>query len=73
VEQNQEIQITRTHNDIPPPNTGQRDQPPPAHGLNAQRNAVIPQSTIFPPALNAEQEIPEIPNVMTIETIKVHV
>ncbi|KAA6378700.1 MAG: hypothetical protein EZS28_025775, partial [Streblomastix strix] len=42
------------------------------HGLYAQRNAAIPQSTIFPPILNTEQEIPGIPNVLTKETIKDH-
>ncbi|KAA6357287.1 MAG: hypothetical protein EZS28_047186 [Streblomastix strix] len=69
-EQNQEIQIRRTHNDMPLTNSGPRDQPPPGHGLYAQRNAAIPQSTIFPPTLNAEQEIPGIPNVLTKEIIK---
>ncbi|KAA6377361.1 MAG: hypothetical protein EZS28_027111, partial [Streblomastix strix] len=68
--QNQEIQIRRTHDDMPPPNSGPRDQPPPGHGLYTQRNAAIPQSTIFPPTLNAEQEIPGIQNVLTKETIK---
>ncbi|KAA6382212.1 MAG: hypothetical protein EZS28_022263 [Streblomastix strix] len=47
-----------------------RDQPPPGQGLYTQRNAAIPQSTIFPPTLNMEQEIPGIPNVLTKETIK---
>ncbi|KAA6374882.1 MAG: hypothetical protein EZS28_029592 [Streblomastix strix] len=70
--QNQGIQIRRTHDDMPPPNAGPRDQPPPGHGLYAQRSATIPQSTIFPPALNAEQEIPGIPNVLTKETIREH-
>ncbi|KAA6363827.1 MAG: hypothetical protein EZS28_040648, partial [Streblomastix strix] len=70
--QNQEIQIRRTHNDIPPPNSGPRDQPPPFQGQYAQRNAAIPQSTIFPPTLNAEQEIPGIMNILTKETIKEH-
>ncbi|KAA6358287.1 MAG: hypothetical protein EZS28_046186, partial [Streblomastix strix] len=59
-------------NDMSPPNSGPRDQPPPGQGLYAQRNTAIPQSTIFPPALNAEQEIPGIPNVLTKETIKDH-
>ncbi|KAA6360641.1 MAG: hypothetical protein EZS28_043833 [Streblomastix strix] len=57
---------------MPPPNSGPRDQPPPGQGLYAQRNAAIPQSTIFPPALNAEQEIQRIPNVLKKETIKDH-
>ncbi|KAA6399757.1 MAG: hypothetical protein EZS28_004706 [Streblomastix strix] len=57
---------------MPPPGPGPRDQPPPGHGLYAQRNAAIPQSTIFPPQLNAEQEIPGIPNGLTKETIKEH-
>ncbi|KAA6362168.1 MAG: hypothetical protein EZS28_042305, partial [Streblomastix strix] len=70
--QNHEIQIRRTHDDMPPPNSGPRDQPPPGHGLYTQRNTAIPQSTIFPPALNAEQEIPGIPNILTKETIKEH-
>ncbi|KAA6354715.1 MAG: hypothetical protein EZS28_049758, partial [Streblomastix strix] len=70
--QNQGIQIRRAQDDMPPPNSGPRDYPPPGHGLYAQRNAAIPQSTIFPPALNAEQEIPGIPNVLTKETIREH-
>ncbi|KAA6346921.1 MAG: hypothetical protein EZS28_052060, partial [Streblomastix strix] len=49
LEQNQKIQIRRTHNDMPPPSSGPRDQSLPGQGLYAQRNAVIPQSTIFPP------------------------
>ncbi|KAA6402915.1 MAG: hypothetical protein EZS28_001556 [Streblomastix strix] len=69
-ELNQEAQIARTQNDMSPPNAGPRDWSPPDHGLCTQRNAVIPQSTIFPPALNAEQEIPGIPNELTKETIK---
>ncbi|KAA6339732.1 MAG: hypothetical protein EZS28_052588, partial [Streblomastix strix] len=72
LEQNQEIQIRRIQDDMPPPNSGPRDQPPPGHGLYAHRNAAIPQLTIFPPTLNAEQEIPGIPNVLTKETIKDH-
>ncbi|KAA6352839.1 MAG: hypothetical protein EZS28_051634 [Streblomastix strix] len=72
LEQNYEIQISRTHDYMPPPNSGPRDQPPPGQGLYAQGNAAIPQSTIFPPALNAEQEIPGIPNILTKETIKDH-
>ncbi|KAA6385563.1 MAG: hypothetical protein EZS28_018915 [Streblomastix strix] len=55
---------------MPPPNFGPRDQPPTGLGPYAQRNTAKPQSTIFPPALNAEQEIPGIPNVLTKETIK---
>ncbi|KAA6394467.1 MAG: hypothetical protein EZS28_010004 [Streblomastix strix] len=55
-----------------PPNSGPRDQPPPGQGLYTQRNAAMTQSTIFPPALNVEQEIPGIPNVLTKETIKEH-
>ncbi|KAA6353536.1 MAG: hypothetical protein EZS28_050937, partial [Streblomastix strix] len=70
--QNQEIQIRRIQDDMPPPNSGPRDQPPPGHGIYAQRNAAIPLSTISPPTLNAEQEIPGIPNVLTKETIKDH-
>ncbi|KAA6390572.1 MAG: hypothetical protein EZS28_013904 [Streblomastix strix] len=70
--QNQEIQIWIIQDDMPPPNSGPRDQPPPGHGLYVQRNAAIPQSTIFPPTLNVEQEIPGIPNILTKETIKDH-
>ncbi|KAA6394264.1 MAG: hypothetical protein EZS28_010208 [Streblomastix strix] len=61
--QNQEFQIKRIQDDIPPPNSGPRDQPPPGHRLYAQRNAAIPHSIIFPPTLNAEQEIPGINNI----------
>ncbi|KAA6390378.1 MAG: hypothetical protein EZS28_014096 [Streblomastix strix] len=70
--QNQEIQIRITHDDMPPPNSGPRDQPPPGQGLHAQRNAAIPQSAIFPLVLSVDQEIPGIPNVLTKETIKDH-
>ncbi|KAA6389601.1 MAG: hypothetical protein EZS28_014870 [Streblomastix strix] len=70
--QNQEIQIRRIHDDMPPPNSGPREQPPPDQGLYTQRNTAIPQSAILPPALNAEQEIPGIPNILTKETIKEH-
>ncbi|KAA6397311.1 MAG: hypothetical protein EZS28_007155, partial [Streblomastix strix] len=70
LEQNQEISIRRTYNDMPSPNSGPRNQPPPGHGLYAQRNAAIPQSTISPPTLNTEQEIPGISNVLSKETIK---
>ncbi|KAA6371153.1 MAG: hypothetical protein EZS28_033320 [Streblomastix strix] len=70
LERNYETQIIIAHNDMQPPNSGPRDQPPPGKGLYAQRNAAIPQQTIFPPTLNAEQQLPEIPNVMTKETIK---
>ncbi|KAA6375045.1 MAG: hypothetical protein EZS28_029429 [Streblomastix strix] len=69
--QKQEIQI-RIQDDMPPPNSGPRDQPPPIHELYAQRNAAIPQSTIFPSTLNAKQESPKILNVLTKETIKDH-
>ncbi|KAA6396870.1 MAG: hypothetical protein EZS28_007601 [Streblomastix strix] len=53
-----------------------RGQPP--QGLRptvpyVPRSAAIPQTTIFPPALYAEQEIPKIPNVMKKETIKDHI
>ncbi|KAA6371489.1 MAG: hypothetical protein EZS28_032985 [Streblomastix strix] len=72
LEQNQEIQITRTQNDILPPNSGLRGQPPPGQGTYTPRNVAIPLTTIFPPVLNAEQEMPEIPNVMTKEIIKNH-
>ncbi|KAA6355747.1 MAG: hypothetical protein EZS28_048725, partial [Streblomastix strix] len=74
-EQNQEIQITRTHNDMPTPNSGPRRQPPLGQELTgpyAPRNAAIPQSTIFPPALNTEKEIQEIPILMTKEIFKDH-
>ncbi|KAA6369964.1 MAG: hypothetical protein EZS28_034509 [Streblomastix strix] len=70
--QNQGIQIRRIQDDMPTPNSGPRDQPPPGHGLYAQRNDAIPQSTIFPPTLNVEQEIPGIPNISTKETTKDH-
>ncbi|KAA6402055.1 MAG: hypothetical protein EZS28_002420 [Streblomastix strix] len=73
LEQNQEILIRGTHNDIPSQNSGQRGQPPSGQGLYAQRNAAISQSTIFLPALNAEQEISGISNVLTKETIKDHI
>ncbi|KAA6368987.1 MAG: hypothetical protein EZS28_035486, partial [Streblomastix strix] len=53
-------------------NSGPRDQSPPGHQLHAQRNIAILQQTIFVPTLNAEQEIPGIPNVLTKETIKDH-
>ncbi|KAA6360241.1 MAG: hypothetical protein EZS28_044233 [Streblomastix strix] len=73
--QNQEIQIRRIQDDMPPPNSGQRGQPPPRQRLTgpyASRNAVIPQTMIFPHTLKTEQKIPEIPNIMTKETIKDH-
>ncbi|KAA6399249.1 MAG: hypothetical protein EZS28_005223 [Streblomastix strix] len=60
---------------MPPPHSGPRGQPPSGQGSTgpyAPGNAAIPQATIFPPVLKAEQEIPEIPNVMTKETIKDH-
>ncbi|KAA6368395.1 MAG: hypothetical protein EZS28_036078, partial [Streblomastix strix] len=75
LEQNQEVQIARTHNDMPPPNSGLWGQPPSGQGPIgpfAPRNATIPQSTIFPPALNEQQEILEFPNLLTKETIKDH-
>ncbi|KAA6361939.1 MAG: hypothetical protein EZS28_042535 [Streblomastix strix] len=72
LEQNQEIQTRRTYNDMPPPSSGPRDQPRPGHGLYAQRNVAIPQSTIFLPTLKAEQQTPGIPNVLTKVTIKDH-
>ncbi|KAA6363033.1 MAG: hypothetical protein EZS28_041440 [Streblomastix strix] len=68
--QNFEILIKRSHNDMLLPNSRPRDYLPPGHELYAQRNAAIPQSTIFPPTLNAEQKIPGIPNILTKETIK---
>ncbi|KAA6371530.1 MAG: hypothetical protein EZS28_032943 [Streblomastix strix] len=58
---------------MPHPNQVPRGQPPPGQGLTGPYipiNAVIPQATIFLPALNSEYEIPEIPNVMTKKTIK---
>ncbi|KAA6401943.1 MAG: hypothetical protein EZS28_002532 [Streblomastix strix] len=70
LEQNQEIQIKRTYNNISHSDSGPRDQPPSGQGLYAQRNAAIPLSTIFPLTLNAEQEISEIPNILTKETFK---
>ncbi|KAA6381495.1 MAG: hypothetical protein EZS28_022978 [Streblomastix strix] len=54
---------------------GPRGQPPPGQGPTGQyipRNTQIPEATIFAPPLNTEQEIPDIPNVMTKETIKGH-
>ncbi|KAA6367145.1 MAG: hypothetical protein EZS28_037327 [Streblomastix strix] len=72
LKQNQEIQIRRTHNDMPPPNSGPRDQPQPGHGLHAHINAAIQQSTISLATLSAEQEISVIPNVLTKESIKDH-
>ncbi|KAA6335875.1 MAG: hypothetical protein EZS28_052923 [Streblomastix strix] len=60
---------------MPPPNSGSLGQPPSGQvqtGSYILRNAVIPQATIFLPALNAEQEIPGIPNVLTKEIIKDH-
>ncbi|KAA6396585.1 MAG: hypothetical protein EZS28_007895 [Streblomastix strix] len=65
LEQYQEIQIRRTYNDMPPPNTGPRDQHPPGQGLYAQRNAAIPQSAIFPHTLDADQQIRGFPNART--------
>ncbi|KAA6369588.1 MAG: hypothetical protein EZS28_034886 [Streblomastix strix] len=73
--QNQETQTSGKQNNMPSLNSGPRGQPPPRQeptGLYASINAAIPQSTIFPPALSTEQEIPEIPNVLTKETIKDH-
>ncbi|KAA6354151.1 MAG: hypothetical protein EZS28_050322 [Streblomastix strix] len=55
---------------MPSPNAGTRGQLPPGYRLYAQRNTVIPLSTTFPPALNTQQEKPEVPNVMIKETIK---
>ncbi|KAA6330004.1 MAG: hypothetical protein EZS28_053548, partial [Streblomastix strix] len=50
--QNHEIQIRRTHDDMPPPNSGPRDQPPPGHGLYIQRNTAIPHpQKVFGPAV----------------------
>ncbi|KAA6358765.1 MAG: hypothetical protein EZS28_045708 [Streblomastix strix] len=72
LEQNQETQITKAHNDTPPPSSEPRGQSPLGHGLtrpNTPRNVVRPQAIIFPLALKTEQEIPEISNVMTMETI----
>ncbi|KAA6357334.1 MAG: hypothetical protein EZS28_047139, partial [Streblomastix strix] len=65
-------QITRIQEDIPPPKSGQRGQHPTGQGPYIPRNAAIPQATIFPPTWNTEYEIPEIPNIMTKETIKNH-
>ncbi|KAA6392777.1 MAG: hypothetical protein EZS28_011700 [Streblomastix strix] len=70
LEQNQKIQIRRTHENMPPPNSGPHDKPPPDQGLYALRKTAIPQLTIFPPTLNAEQEIPGIPNILIKETNK---
>ncbi|KAA6397684.1 MAG: hypothetical protein EZS28_006790 [Streblomastix strix] len=74
-EQNRETQITKAHIDTPPPNAGPRDQPPPGQGPAGPyipRNAIKPKVIIFPPALNKEQEIPEISNVKIKETLNVH-
>ncbi|KAA6358394.1 MAG: hypothetical protein EZS28_046079, partial [Streblomastix strix] len=72
LEQNQKIEILRTRNYVPPPNQGPRGQHPPRQGLNSQRNVSIPQSTIFPPTLNAEQKKPGIPNLLVKEAFKDH-
>ncbi|KAA6364952.1 MAG: hypothetical protein EZS28_039523 [Streblomastix strix] len=75
LEQNLETQITTAHIDLPPPNSAPRGQPLPGQRLTgpyASRNAVIRQTMISPHALNTEQKIPEIPNIMTKETIKDH-
>ncbi|KAA6378447.1 MAG: hypothetical protein EZS28_026027, partial [Streblomastix strix] len=75
-EQNQETQIIGTQNDMLPLNAGSLVQPPFGQGptgSHAPRNAVRPQATIFFPALNIEQEISEISNVMTKETVKDHI
>ncbi|KAA6400591.1 MAG: hypothetical protein EZS28_003886 [Streblomastix strix] len=70
--QDQEIKIRRLQDDMPPPGLGPRGQPLPGHGLYAYRNTAISQSTIFPPTLNAEQEISGILNILTKESIKDH-
>ncbi|KAA6374203.1 MAG: hypothetical protein EZS28_030270 [Streblomastix strix] len=60
---------------MPPTSSVPRGQPPPGQEpmeLYIPRNIVIPQATIFAHTLNAKQEIPEIPNVITKETIENH-
>ncbi|KAA6330821.1 MAG: hypothetical protein EZS28_053451, partial [Streblomastix strix] len=68
-EQNQEARFIRTCNDMPHQNSGPGGQPPPKQEPTGPY-MVIPQSTIFLPALNVEQEIQEIPHVLTKETIQ---
>ncbi|KAA6396803.1 MAG: hypothetical protein EZS28_007665 [Streblomastix strix] len=52
---------------------GPRGQPPPEKGSYKPRSEVIPYTAIFPPILITKQEIPEIQNVMTKETINDHI
>ncbi|KAA6394596.1 MAG: hypothetical protein EZS28_009879 [Streblomastix strix] len=73
LEQNQETQIVKVQNDMPLPNSGLRGQPPLQQstvGPYVPRNAARLQATIFSLALNAEQHIQEILNIMTKETIQ---
>ncbi|KAA6376949.1 MAG: hypothetical protein EZS28_027523 [Streblomastix strix] len=73
LEKDQEIQITRTHNDMLFPNSGPRGQPPPGQGpigLYIPRNATRQQATIFTAALNTEKEIPKMPNIIIKGTFK---
>ncbi|KAA6365369.1 MAG: hypothetical protein EZS28_039106 [Streblomastix strix] len=75
LQQNQETQITRIRNDLPPTSSRLLGQSPKGQGpieLYIPRNIVIPQATIFPHTLNAKQEILEISNVITKETIENH-
>ncbi|KAA6392914.1 MAG: hypothetical protein EZS28_011562 [Streblomastix strix] len=65
LEKSQEIQITKTHIDMSPPNSGLRGQLPLGQGpmeLYVPKNAVIQQESISHPAFNTEQEIPKIAN-----------
>ncbi|KAA6363699.1 MAG: hypothetical protein EZS28_040774, partial [Streblomastix strix] len=64
LEHNHEAQIAIAYNDMPSPNSEPRDRPPPGRGQTGPytlRYAMISQTTIFPPSLITEQEIPEIP------------
>ncbi|KAA6343132.1 MAG: hypothetical protein EZS28_052333, partial [Streblomastix strix] len=75
LKQNHEKQIQIAHSDMLPLNSGPLGQLRPGlrpTGPYIPRNAERPQAMIFPPALNTKQQISEIVNVITKETIKDH-